>query len=363
MTRFDTRRDRLRRLWRKTGADALLVTSFTNVTYLTGFTGDDSALLVTERDAVILSDPRYTTQLESECPDLDLAIRAPGVTMLELLAKEVEKLKIARLAFEASHVSVGFRDELAKKLAKVELVNSTDLVEQLRAVKDKDELVRIRRAAQLARRGFEVIRAALRPEQREREVAAELEYQLRMFGAKGCSFPTIVAVGPQSALPHARAGEARIGDADFVLIDWGANEGLYVSDLTRVVVTGKMSPKLEQVYGLVLTAQQAAVAAIRPGVACQDVDAVARSVIAKAGYDKHFGHGLGHGIGLAVHEAPRLAKNQPSLLAAGMVVTVEPGVYFPEWGGVRIEDDVLVTRDGHEVLTSVPRELADCMLT
>jgi Xaa-Pro aminopeptidase len=171
-----------------------------------------------------------------------------------------------------------------------------------------------------------------------------------------------VAVGPRAALPHARPGDARIGSAEFVLIDWGATARLYKSDLTRVLVTARISPKLERVYGLVLTAQRRAIEAIRPGVTGREVDAVARGIIADAGFGKYFGHGLGHGVGLDIHEAPRLSVANDSPLKAGMVVTVEPGIYLPGWGGVRIEDDVLVSRAGHRVLTDCPKELEDAVV-
>ncbi len=195
-------------------------------------------------------------------------------------------------------------------------------------------------------------------------MADELEYQIRLFGGVCGAFPSIIGVGPRAALPHGRpTREAKIGDSDFVLIDWGARGRLYHSDLTRVLVTGRLSPELQQVYGVVLAAQRAAIAAIRPGAIMKEIDATARQVIADAGYGERFGHSLGHGIGLAVHEQPRLAPDQDRPLAPGMVVTVEPGIYLPGWGGVRIEDDVLVTEDGHEVLTSVPKELEECMAT
>jgi len=196
----------------------------------------------------------------------------------------------------------------------------------------------------------------------ELEVAAELEYQARRFGAKGLSFPAIVAVGPRAALPHARPTQRKIGESDFTLIDWGVNSGLYMSDLTRVIVTGKISPKLRKIYGVVLKAQLAAIEAIEPGKTCEQVDAVARKIITRAGFGKAFGHGLGHGTGLEIHEAPRLAVGHKTKLQPGMIVTVEPGIYVPGWGGVRIEDDVLVTRTGHEVLTDVPKQLDDCLL-
>ncbi|MFV2069030.1 MAG: M24 family metallopeptidase [Pirellulales bacterium] len=363
MSRHELRRDRLRKLVHRAGADALLVTNFTNVTYLTGFTGDDSYLLIDRQKVVVLSDPRYTTQLEQECPGLELAIRQPGVPMVDLVAETVQSLGIGRLGIEGASLSVGQFDRLVAKVPGVEWVKTAGLVEQLRLVKDREEVERIRRAAWQARRGFEVIRASLCEGQTERQVAFDLEHQMRRFGASGASFPPIVAVGERAALPHAVPTEREIGSSPFVLVDWGADEGLYASDLTRMIVTGKISTKLRRVYGVVLRAQQAAIRAIRPGVTCEEVDAVARKVISRAGFGAAFGHGLGHGIGLEVHEGPRLSRKEQTVLKPGMVVTVEPGIYLPEWGGVRIEDDVLVTRGGHEVLTAVPSELEACVVT
>ena len=362
MTRFAKRRDKLRSQLRKAKLDALLVTNFTNVSYLTGFSGDDSYLLVTAKHCIVLSDERYTTQLEEECPDLELEIRGPGKKMLSSVAKVVSRLKAKLLGFESTSMTVSLHSALEAALTKSELVPAAGWIEQLRMVKDRDEIDRTRVACDMARRAFEVVRATLLPEMTELQVAADLEYQARRFGGKCMSFPSIVAVGPRSALPHASPTSQRLEADDFLLIDWGVNEGLYMSDLTRILVTGKISPKLRKVYGLVLKAQLAGIKAIRPGVTCEAVDKVARDVIAKAGYGKQFGHGLGHGTGLEIHEAPRLSGGQETVLKPGMIVTVEPGIYLPGWGGVRIEDDILVTRSGHEVLTSVPKELDACVV-
>jgi Xaa-Pro aminopeptidase len=362
MTDFASRRKKLRGLVAAAKADALLVTNFKNVTYLTGFTGDDSYLLLAPRGETLVTDRRYTEQLEEECPKLPLEVRPPGDTMLPALAGVIERAKIKRLGIEGKSATVSFQQALAQKLPKQELVVTEGLVEQLRAVKDKDEIEATRLACQLARKSFEAVRAMLTPEMTELDVAAELEYRARRFGAKGLSFAPIIAVGPRAALPHATPTKRRLGESDFVLIDWGANSGLYLSDLTRVLVTGRISPKLRKVYGVVLTAQLAAIDAIRPGITCEEVDNVARSIIAKAGFGSKFGHGLGHGTGLDIHESPRFAAGQKTKLEPGMIVTVEPGIYLSGWGGVRIEDDVLVTRTGREVLTDVPKDLDDCVL-
>lgn len=360
MSRFAERRNKLRRSFKAAGVDALLVTNFTNVTYLTGFTGDDSFLLLTAKDDVVVSDPRYTTQLEQECPGLDASIRPPGVGMVEAVAKLATK--ISKLGIKASSMTVALHDQIAAGLPKTELVPTADLVENLRIIKDREEIAEIRRAIWIAERAFGVLRASLRPERTEKEVADELENQTRLYGGKGCSFPPIIAVGARAALPHARPTDQKIGADDFVLVDWGADAGPYKSDLTRVLVTGKIPPKLERIYRVVLSAQEQAIAAIRPGRTCDEIDQVARGLIAKAGFGKNFGHGLGHGIGLDIHEAPRLAARQSLKLEAGMVVTVEPGIYLPGWGGVRIEDDILVTKGGSEVLTTVPKQWEDALV-
>lgn len=362
MTDFTQRRDKLRKLLNKKTADSLLVTNFTNVTYLTGFTGDDSYLLVRQDGDTLISDMRYATQLDQECPDLDRHIRPPGTKMHEATAGVLGKAKIGRLGIEAESLTVGLLAKLEQTLSKVAFVQTSGLVESLRVTKDKHEVEAIRRAARQAERAFAAVVAGLTPDMTEKVVAADLEHTARRFGAKGLSFPPIVAVGARAALPHAPASDHRLGDAAFTLIDWGADEGLYVSDLTRVLATGKISSRLHKIYDVVLHAQEAAIEAIGPGKTCEAIDAVARGVIEDAGYGKQFGHGLGHGLGMNVHEAPRLSQNEKNELKAGMVVTIEPGVYLPGWGGVRIEDDVLVTREGCEVLTSVPKTLEQLVI-
>jgi Xaa-Pro aminopeptidase len=362
MSSFDARRTKLRGLIRKARADALLVTNFTNVTYLTGFTGDDSYLLAGLDSEVLVTDPRYTTQLQEECPGLKLEVREPGVTMLQGVSEVVKRAKVGRLGIEGASATVLFQQSLEKALPNLSTVVTENLVERLRIVKDKNEIEATRVACQQARRAYDVVRASLTPEMTELEVAAELEYRARRFGAKALSFPAIVAVGARAALPHARPTSCKLSDDDFTLIDWGVNSGLYMSDLTRIIVTGKISPKLRKIYGVVLRAQLAAIDAIRPGLTGEQVDRVARRIITRAGFGEAFGHGLGHGTGMEIHEAPRLAVGQRTKLRPGMIVTVEPGIYVPGWGGVRIEDDVLVTRTGHEVLSDVPKQLEDCLL-
>jgi Xaa-Pro aminopeptidase len=362
MSRFQGRRKKLASAVRRAGVDAILVTDYTNVTYLTGFTGDDSYLVIGEGVTVMLSDPRYSQQIAEECPDVDVALRDPGTNLVSVAEKVIRRAKIARLAVEATSMTLDLHDRLAEALSSSELIPKRGMVETLREVKDREEIEEIREAIRIAEKAYGVIRASLLPDQTERQIAFELERLIRVFGGNGCAFPPIVAAGERAALPHAVPGDQTVGARDLLLLDWGATARLYRSDLTRLLVTGRISPKLERIYEVVLKAQEQAIAAIRPGALMSEVDDAARSVISEAGFGKRFGHGLGHGFGLEIHEAPRLAANVQRPLKAGMVVTVEPGIYLPNWGGVRLEDDVLVTRDGHEVLSHLPKDLASCVV-
>ena len=343
--------------------NALLVSNETNVGYLTGFTGDSSYLLIGEGICVLISDGRYTTQIAAECPGMDVYIRPQTESIVVAAAKVVKKAKLQKLGVEADHLSLSNFEKLKAEVKGLEATPVSDAVESLRLIKDAHEVAEIRQAIRQAEKGFDVLRAQLRGELTELQAAHILEQAMRQFGATGASFPPIVAVGARAALPHARPTTGSISAADFVLIDWGASAASgYKSDLTRILATGNISPKLEKVYGVVLKAQQSAIRSIRAGARCCDVDAVARRVIENAGFGKHFTHGLGHGIGLNIHEGPRLSAASDAQLKAGMVVTVEPGIYLEGWGGVRIEDDCLVTRNGCEVLTSVPKEFGQIVV-
>jgi Xaa-Pro aminopeptidase len=318
--------------------------------------------MVTARESRLLSDFRYVTQLKEECPDVPTHIRDRSKLLREATIDVLGSLKVTQMAVEGDSLTVADYTYFSEKLPKLKLGISRGLVETLRQVKDQEEIAALRQAIREAEKAFTVLRATLRPNRTEKELADDLEYQLRMQGAECSSFPPIVAAGPRAALPHARPTMEPVGDHELLLVDWGANHKGYKSDLTRVLVTGRISPKLERLYGVVLKAQEQAIASIRPGKTGREIDEVARSVIADAGFGKYFGHGLGHGIGLDIHELPRLSVLDEKPLEAGMVVTVEPGIYLPGWGGIRIEDDVLVTRRGHEVLTSCPKQLSEMVV-
>jgi Xaa-Pro aminopeptidase len=360
---FQVRREKARKLVKKAGAEALLVSHHANVHYLTGFTGHDAYLLLRKDGQILISDGRFPTQIEEECPGLEMDIRKAGVYIHESTSRVLKTCGIKRLAFEAESMTVAMRDKIAELSPQLEMGASSGLVESLREIKDEEEISEIRSSIALAQDIFEMIRADLKPEQTEAEIAAQIDYQIRVRGGTGPSFPPIVAVGSRAALPHATPTQRKIGEDDFVLFDWGAARGQYRSDLTRTLATGKISPKLRRVYGVVLEAQTRAIAAIRPGVKAQEIDQAARSFITDAKMGPRFNHGLGHGLGLETHESPRLSGTNASPLRAGMVITIEPGIYLPDWGGVRIEDDVLVTRTGHEVLSSLPKQLEEMVMS
>ena len=335
-----------------------MVVAGQNVRYLTGFTGDASVLLVGKASTLLISDGRFNTQLEQECPGLDVHVRPVEQLLFDAVGEVVGRFGTSRLGYEPTKLSVAQFEKIRDKAKGVDLVGVAGRVEGLRSIKDKTEIEAIRRSIRIAERAFTMLQASLSEEDSEKVLADSLDGYLRRCGASGPAFDPIVAVGARAALPHAHpTSDSKVGDADFVLVDWGATAGGYKSDLTRVMVTGKVTSKFEKVYRTVLEAQERGISALRPGASAGDVDASARSVIEAAGFGPCFNHGLGHGFGVEIHENPFFRRDNPVLLKAGMVVTIEPGIYLPEWGGVRIEDDVLITPDGPEVLSRLPKSL------
>lgn len=360
---FAARRNKLIRRLKPAGISSLLVSSESNVRYLTGFTGDSSWLYVSPDATVLISDSRYSRQITNECPDLDAEIRGVGKSMSEATMKVVKAARSTQLGIEGNHLTVAQHAALASRIESASLVVTDGLTEQLRVIKDQWEIAEIRKAVRQAERGITVTRARLRHDQTESDIRFDLEASMRDFGASGPAFEPVVGVGPTASLPHAHAGHRRVEASSLLLVDWGAQtDAGYRSDITRVLFTGRITKKMQSVYTIVLTAQQEAIRSIRPGAVCKDVDAVARGIIADAGYGRRFGHALGHGIGLDIHEAVRLGPETEETLKPGMIVTVEPGIYLDGRFGIRIEDDVLVTRDGCEVLTSVPREFDEAVV-
>ena len=335
--------------------DALLVTDLVNLRWLSGFTGSNAAAVVGPGQRRFVTDFRYLTQIADQI-DEDWE-REIDSDLLERVADGLPDGP-SKLGFDDAHLTVKQAAQLAEHLAEgIELVPASGILEALRAIKDSSEIDAIRAAAKVADAAFEEVVAAGIVGRTERDVALDLEIAMRRRGASGASFPPIVAAGAHGARPHAEPRDVPIPAGTLVVIDWGAQLDGYASDCTRTVATGDLDPRDRAVYDVVLQAQEAALEAVRPGPTGREVDAIARTIIESAGHAEHFGHGLGHGVGMEVHEGPRLSKLGKDPLAAGNVVTVEPGVYVPGAVGVRIEDLVAVTADGHEVLTSLPKAL------
>ncbi|MET0603591.1 MAG: Xaa-Pro peptidase family protein [Baekduia sp.] len=359
MSTIMDRADRLAAVLAERELDALLVTNLVNVRWLTGFSGSNGLALVGPGDQrLFLTDFRYLTQSAEQ---LDAGWRREIAP--ELLPAVAQALgggdgTALRLGFDDASMSVKDHATLAGRLVEgVELVAAGGAVEQLRAVKDAGELDKIRAAAKLADAALTEVLSRGLVGRTERDVALDLEVTMRKAGAEAASFAPIVAAGEHSALPHAVPRDVAIPAGTLVTIDWGAQLDGYASDCTRTYATGELDPRDREIYEVVLRAQEISLAAVRAGAGGREVDAVAREIITAAGHGEHFGHGLGHGVGAEVHEGPRLSQRSDSTLAAGQVVTVEPGVYVPGAVGVRIEDLAIVTDDGCEVLTGLPKQL------
>lgn len=335
----------------------LLVTSEINVSYLTGFSGDSTPLIVLRDRVLAVTDGRFVTQLEGECAGLELHVRPVSQNLWAAVVEAVSRVSISRLAFEANRLVVASHDALREGLPTVALHGMIGLVEALRAVKDAGEIETTRRAVACAESAFLALTDGLDLSKDEVETAQALEHLMRTHGSHRPAFETIVASGPRSALPHAHpVQDSRITEQGFLLVDWGATVDGYRSDLTRIVRTGTVVEEFGEMYRAVVAAQRQAIAAIRPGRLAGEVDAEARKSLEAVGFGRLFGHGTGHGLGREIHESPWIRPHSEDVLRPGMILTIEPGVYRPGLGGVRIEDDVLVTPDGAEVLSSLPKD-------
>lgn len=355
MSSYAARRTALRQELQATNLDALLVTNLLNVRYLTGFTGSNAAVLIDAQGddtTVFCTDGRYLTQSQKQVPDLERLIDRPCDIALASRAK-------GRLGFESHHVTVDGLDALTQAAGKAELQRAGGLVEKLRLVKDEVEIEALRMACAAADRALAALigHGGLRAGRTEREVARELESRMLDHGAEGPSFSSIVAFGANSAVPHHSPTDATLHQGDLIKLDFGALVDGYHSDMTRTLVLGKPADWQRELYDLVARSQAAGRNALKPGVRLSDVDHASREVIEKAGHGNEFVHGLGHGVGLEIHEAPALSKAGDGTLSAGMAVTVEPGVYLSGRGGVRIEDTLVVRESGPELLTLTTKEL------
>jgi Xaa-Pro aminopeptidase len=350
------RADRLTERLAGAGVDILLITELVNVRYLTGYTGSNGLALIAPSARAFVTDFRYVEQAAEEVDGSFDRLRA-STDLVEAVKDAIPPGEL-RLGFEEAHTTVREHARLRELLPdRIELVGVYGLVEELRAVKEPGEQAAIQAAATLADAAFEQLIAGGLVGRTERDLALALEFDMRRRGAEQPSFPPIVAAGAHGALPHASPREVEVKSGDMVVIDWGAQVDGYCSDCTRTVAAGRCDDHAAEVYQLVLDAQLAGLAAVAAGASGRDVDAVARQLIDAAGHGEHFGHGLGHGVGLEVHEAPRLAQRSDSVLEPGNIVTVEPGVYLPGDLGVRIEDLVVVQSDGPRILTGIPKVL------
>jgi Xaa-Pro aminopeptidase/Xaa-Pro dipeptidase len=337
------------------GVEALLFLDLKNIRYLTGFSGSDGALIVSEDRAFLLVDGRYTTQARTETRHIrvfEYREKSEGI------AEITSDLRVKTLGFEAAAISYDFYARLLKKLNNVRLRAVTeDHLGGLRSVKNREEIALIRRAVKIATDALESVLPLMKPGVREIDIALELDHRMRREGAEALSFETIVASGENAALPHAKPGLRRLKKGDLVVVDFGAVCGGYHSDETCTFGIGRLSRDQTKAYEAVKEAHDLAVEAVRAGAPCKEIDGIARRCLGRRGYGKYFSHGTGHGIGLDVHEAPRLSMASNGDLREGMVVTVEPGVYIPGRWGIRLEDAVLVKGDGYEVLTRMPKDL------
>lgn len=343
---------RLRAAMREKDLDGYLVWDRMDQFWLTGFTGEDGGVLVTPRRVTLLTDGRFDQTASMEAPWARKVLRK--VRGPDSVAQVVKRQRVRRLGFEPAHMNVALYTALSKLIRPAKLVPAAGMLGAMRRCKDAEEVDVVREAIRIAQEAFAHVAKGIRPGMKERDIAARLTFEMRRRGAQGDSFAPIVAAGANGSLPHYESGDGVVKRDEGVLIDWGCRVGWYVSDLTRMVWIGSIPPKLARAYDATVEAHDRAIEAIRPGVRAETVDRIARECLRKAGFGKQFTHALGHGIGLDVHEAPRLGMRSGDVLEPGMIVTIEPGVYLPGVGGVRVEDDVLVTESGYEILSSLP---------
>ncbi len=349
---------RLEEVWRILATSHLqgfLVTFLPNVRYLTGFTGSNAVVFVRQDEVVLITDSRYRNQASTEVKGVRTII-APG-SQPDVLVKSHLAKKGERIGFEAGSLTFSSHKKLKILLKGIKLVPTASIIEQIRVQKDENEITAIRRAAQITDRVFKKILTILKPGVRELEVAAEISYWHRIFGAESDAFDPIVASGVRGAYPHGRATAKKLRIGEMITIDMGCKVEGYHSDLTRTVCLGKARRELKSMYNIVLEAQQKALDAAAPAIPVSVLDGIGRNHIRRNGYGKFFTHSLGHGIGLEIHERPLVSAKSTDTLKENSVITIEPGIYLPEVGGVRIEDDVVIRREGNEVLTKAPKEL------
>ncbi len=349
------RRSRLKRFFEEYSLNAVLFTDLRNIRYLSGFTGSEGALLIAPDHAWFLCDSRYTAQAAEEVTDAE--IRECAAIRIDTVAALADEYGLDRIGFEAAHTTVSAFRRMSGKLNGIELVELDAGLDEIRICKDPAEIELLSSVATLSSLALASVLENIKPGVRETDIALALELEMRRRGADGKAFDFIVASGARGAMPHGRASDKIIQSGELVTIDFGALKDGYYSDETVTIACGEPENRAREIHSIVRTAHDLAIQAVRPGVSCKDLDEVARAYIRNKGYGDFFGHGLGHGVGLEIHEMPTLSPLGSALLAEGMVITIEPGIYIPGFGGVRIEDTVVVTGDGCHVLTSADKQL------
>ncbi len=339
--------------------EGFLVTDLKNLNYLTGFDGEGFALIEASGKNYLLTDSRYTEQAQKESPNFKILTDEPNKKDARILAlkKIIAKSKIKKIAFESNNLSYADFKKYSDSFDSIEFLPTENIIEQIRMLKDKEEIIKMKKAAQITTESLKDVFEIIKPGVRELDIASELAYTIRKKGAQKESFDIIVVSGKRSSLIHGKPSEKKILEGELIIVDVGANYQNYNSDITRTVIMGKENKKQKEIFSIVSEAQKAALEFLKPGIRCKEVDSVARDIIVKKGYGEYFGHGLGHGVGLDIHELPRVSFIDDTVLLPGMVVTIEPGIYLPEVGGVRIEDSVLITESGYEILTWFPKIL------
>ncbi len=346
----------LRRKMKALDLDGFLVTSGENRRYLTGFTGSFGWVLVTQSQVYLMTDFRYMEQAQKQAKDCKL-VQFRQFSTVVTLRMLMEDLDVVTLGIESDRMTVEEFERLAGQVRRKALMPLKGFVDEIRRVKDEEEIACIAQAEQISDDAFRHVLTQIRPGMSEREIAMELEFQMRRCGASGVSFDTIVASGRRSSMPHGVASEKKVEIGDFITMDFGCVYQGYCSDLTRTIALGKVDEKQETVYNLVRKAQEEALSVVKAGVVGKDVHAAAQNVFQNAGYGPFFGHALGHGVGLEIHEEPRFSPSEEGVIAANTVISVEPGLYLPNWGGVRIEDLIVVREEGYQNLTHSPKDL------
>ena len=339
--------------------EGFLVTNPKNLNYLTGFDGEGFALIGVSDKNYLLTDSRYTEQAQKESPDFKILTDEPNKknARISTLKKIIAKNKIKKIAFESNDLSYADFKKYSESFESIEFFPTESIIEQIRMIKDKVEIIKIRKAAQITTESLKDVFEIIEPGVRELDIASELAYTMRKKGAQKESFDIIVVSGERSSLVHGKPSEKKIVEGELIIIDVGANYQNYNSDITRTIIMGKENAKQKEIFSIVLEAQNKALEFLKSGVSCKEVDSTARDIIVNKGYGEYFGHDLGHGVGLDIHELPRVSFSDDTVLFPGIVITIEPGIYLPEVGGVRIEDSVLITEEGYEILTWFPKIL------